>query len=213
MEVWFRDPRTFGELRVLAAHDDDPFARYEAMQQLMLDTLVGSVSTGSADHAPVIEAVRQTLSNPDLDPAFIGEAVLLPSEAFIGDQMLVVDPQAIHAARDALRGDLGRELETLWRDAYAASAANRFEYSPAAKGARRLRTVALGYLSAAGAEDAPDRLFIDSSCIKVHRCAGGGKGGPWPMVSAARRADATPSSMPSAMARGVHWSCCLAKGR
>ena len=27
----------------------------------------------------------------------------------------------------------------------------------------------------AGAGDAPDRLFIDSSCIKVHRCAGGGK--------------------------------------
>jgi hypothetical protein len=26
----------------------------------------------------------------------------------------------------------------------------------------------------AGASDAPDRLFIDSSCIKVHRCAGGG---------------------------------------
>jgi mannitol 2-dehydrogenase len=35
----------------------------------------------------------------------------------------------------------------------------------------------------AGAADAPDRLFIDSSCIKVHRCAGGGKGGPWLMVS------------------------------
>ena len=33
----------------------------------------------------------------------------------------------------------------------------------------------------AGGEDAPDRLFIDSTCIKVHRCAGGGKGGlgPW----------------------------------
>nr|WP_141652470.1 IS5 family transposase [Rhizobium grahamii] len=30
----------------------------------------------------------------------------------------------------------------------------------------------------AGSEDAPDQLFIDSSCIKVHRCAGGGKGGP-----------------------------------
>ena len=26
----------------------------------------------------------------------------------------------------------------------------------------------------AGAEAAPDRLFIDSTCIKVHRCAGGG---------------------------------------
>ena len=50
----------------------------------------------------------------------------------------------------------------------------------------------------AGAGDAPDRLFIDSSCIKVHRCAGGGKGGPWLMVSAARKADATPNSTPSA---------------
>ena len=29
----------------------------------------------------------------------------------------------------------------------------------------------------AGAEEAPDRLFIDSTCIKVYRCAGGGKGG------------------------------------
>ena len=33
----------------------------------------------------------------------------------------------------------------------------------------------------AGAEDTPDRLFIDSSCIRVHRCASGGKGRPWPM--------------------------------
>ena len=34
------------------------------------------------------------------------------------------------------------------------SAANRYEYTPAAKGARRLRTIALGYLMAAGAADA-----------------------------------------------------------
>jgi len=59
----------------------------------------------------------------------------------------------------------------------------------------------------AGAEDAPDRLFIDSSCIKVHRCAGGGKGGPWPMVSAARRAAATPSSTPSATSKAGPASC------
>ena len=29
-----------------------------------------------------------------------------------------------------------------------------------------------------GQEDTPNRLFIDNSCIKVHRCAGDGKG--WP---------------------------------
>lgn len=46
--------------------------------------------------------------------------------------------------------------------------------------------------------DLPGRLFLDSTCIKVHRCAGGAKGGPWFMVSAGRTAAETPSSMPSA---------------
>jgi aminopeptidase N len=147
--------RGAADLAFLSARDDNPFARYEAMQQLMVDTLTASVATGEADQEPVIEAVRQTLGNGELDPAFIAEAVLLPSEAFVGDQMLVVDPEAIHAARERLRAALGSELENMWRSAYHANAANRFEYSPSAKGARRLRTVALGYIAASGAEDAP----------------------------------------------------------
>ena len=40
----------------------------------------------------------------------------------------------------------------------------------------------------AGGEDAPDRLFIDSTCIKVHRCAGAL---PWHRP---QRGAATPSS-------------------
>ncbi len=143
------------DLAFLSAHDGDPFARYEAMQQLMLDTLIAAVAKGEGDHAPVIDAVRRTLGDPALDPAFIAEAVLLPSEAFIGDRMDKVDPEAIHARREALRADLGRQLETLWRDAYGRHAANRYAYNPAAKGARRLRTIALGYLAASGAADAP----------------------------------------------------------
>jgi aminopeptidase N len=121
----------------------------------MLGTLVDAVSGREADLDAVVEAVRETLANQALDPAFVAEAVLLPSEAFIGDHMLVVDPDAIRAAREGLRRRLAEALEGQWRDAYAANAANRFEYSPAAKGARRLRTVALNYLMASDAEDAP----------------------------------------------------------
>jgi len=141
-------------LAFLSAHDDDPFARYEAMQQLMLDTLVAAVSGKAAEHEPVIEAVRRTLEDPRLDPAFVAEAVLLPSESFVGDHIKTVDPDAIHVAREALRGGLGATLEPLWRNAYAAHAANRYAYNPAAKGARRLRNIALGYITAAGAADA-----------------------------------------------------------
>jgi len=151
--------RSAADLAFLSAHDDDPFARYEAMQQLMLDTLVASVAEGRGNHAPVIDAVRRTLDDPALDAAFVAEAVLLPSESFVGDQMQVVDPDAIFRAREALRRNLGRELEGLWRQAYDANRANRFEYSPAAKGARRLKTVALGYISASGAPDAAALAF------------------------------------------------------
>jgi len=151
--------RSAADLAFLSAHDDDPFARYEAMQQLMLDTLVAAVTQGRADHGPVIEAVANTLADPALDRAFVAEAVLLPSDSFIGDQLVVVDPELIFQKREALRRDLGKALEQQWRDAHDAVKANRFEYSPAGKGARRLRTVSLGYINASGAADGPDLAF------------------------------------------------------
>ncbi|GAA4766711.1 aminopeptidase N [Stakelama sediminis] len=152
--------RSAADLAFLSAHDDDPFARYEAMQQLMLDTMIAGVLHGRTDHAPVIEAVANTLGDERLDAAFIAEAVLLPSENFVGDQMATVDPDAIHRVREALRRDLGRSLEGLWRQAYEASRADRFELTPAAKGARRLRTVSLGYINAGGAPDAAGLAFL-----------------------------------------------------
>ncbi len=157
--------RSAADLAFLSAHDDDPFARYEAMQQLMVDTLVGTVNSGRADHGPVIEAARNALTDRRLDASFIGETMLLPSEGFIGDQMPVVDPVAIHKAREALRRDLGQALEEEWRDAYERTKANRFELSPQAKGARRLRSIALGFIMASGASDAPEialRQFMDA---------------------------------------------------
>jgi aminopeptidase N len=147
--------RGAAELGFLSGHDDDPFARYEAMQQLMLDTLIGAVRDGTADYAPVVEAVALTLADQSLDKAFVGEAVLLPSETYVADQLQAVDPEALFAAREGLRAAIATGLEQQWHDVYAACAANRFELSPAAKGARRLRTVALGYLAATQAPDAP----------------------------------------------------------
>jgi len=158
--VIIESDRSSDDLKFLSAHDDDPFARYEAMQQLMLDTLVAAVTLGRADHQPVIEAVRRTLEDAALDRAFVAEAVLLPSDAFVGDQLETVDPEAVFRAREALRRDLGKTLADLWRSAYAdASRAGAFVYSPPAKAARRMRSVALGYIAASGAEDAADVAF------------------------------------------------------
>jgi aminopeptidase N len=147
--------RSQADLAFLSAHDDDPFARYEAMQQLMVNVLVGQVAGQSVDVTAVVDAVRNTITDPLLDPAFVAEAIRLPSEAYLGDQMKQVDPDAIHAARDALQTRLGADLEPLWRDIHARTKANAFAVSPAAKGARKLRNVALLYLVASGAADGP----------------------------------------------------------
>ena len=151
--------RSAVDLAFLSANDDDPFARYEAMQQLMLDTLVAGVTHGRADHTAVVAAIANTLRDPALDRAFAAEAVLLPSESFIGDQLGVVDPDAIFRAREALRGEIGRSLEADWRAAYDGARAARFAYTPEDKGKRRLKTVALGYLAASGAADAASLAF------------------------------------------------------
>ena len=152
------------DLAFLSAHDDDPFARYEAMQQLMLDTLVAAVGGRPRRSRPGDRGGSATRSAIEaLDHAFIAEAVLLPSEAFIGDHMELVDPEAIRArargaaprSRPRARGRLARGL---CRDL-----GQPLRNSPAAKGARRLRTVALGYLMAAGAEDARRRWRCASS--------------------------------------------------
>ncbi len=142
------------ELAWLAAHDDDPFSRYEALQQLMLDTIVARINGVEADSAPVIAAVRQSLAGATQDPAFAAEALILPSEAFIGDQLKQVAPEAIRANRLGLLGEIGRALESEWRHWHEATGTDAADLTPASKGKRRLRGVALSALTAAAVADA-----------------------------------------------------------
>lgn len=166
--------REEGELAWLAAHDDDPFARYEALQQLMLDTLVAAVSGKTAENGAVIDAVAQTLAGRGSDPAFVAEAVLLPSEAFIGDQMVTVDPDAIRRERLALQAAIGKALEKEWRAILEGAAPAATDLSRTAKGGRRLRGVALAYLAATGVDDAPAlafRIFSDADGMTERQAA------------------------------------------
>src|SRR4051812_39665335 len=136
------------ELERLAQTDSDPFARYEAMQELMMRALVAGARGEEIDGAPVIRAIAATLKSNSLDPAFKGEAILLPSESLIADRMDVVDPDAIHASRDALRRSLGQALSLELLAAQAIDSAPGRDLGPEAKGIRRLRSVALGLIAA-----------------------------------------------------------------
>jgi aminopeptidase N len=144
--------RGAGELEKLAQSDTDPFARYEAMQELMLRTLIADSSGERADPAPLIDAVAATLRSNSLDPALKAEAILVPSEAIVGDRMQRIDPDAIHAARDRLRSALGSRLQADLLACHRREGARGDDLSPTAKGGRKLRIVALGLIAAADPE-------------------------------------------------------------
>jgi aminopeptidase N len=138
-----------GELERLAQTDGDPFARYEAIQELMMRALAAGARGEHPDDEPVVRAIAATLRSNALDPAFQAEAVLPPSESLIADRMDVVDPDAIHVSRDALRQRVGSSLASELLRAHRSDGVAGHDLSPPAKGVRRLRTVALGLLSAA----------------------------------------------------------------
>ena len=155
-------PTSRADLGVLAATDDDPFARYEAAQRLALDVITSGVAGTDESGAEIVAGVAATLdagSDGGLDPAFVAEAVLLPSEAFVGDQMASVDPDAIHRVRANLRVQLAEELNERWWRAYRDNSDNRYDTSGPAKARRRLKNVALGYLTVTEAPDAITAAF------------------------------------------------------
>ena len=140
------------ELDRLAQADTDPFARYEAMQELMMAALTAGARGEEPDYKPVIKAISATLKANALDPAFKAEAILLPSDTLIAERMDVVDPDAIHASRDRLRKAVGQALGEELLAAHRSDGVSGDDLSPSAKGVRRLRTVALGLI--AGADEA-----------------------------------------------------------
>jgi aminopeptidase N len=141
------------ELERLAAHDSDPFARFEAIQELMMRALIAGARGEEMAPAPIIRAVGSTLASQFLDIAFKGEAIFVPSENIISDRMDVVDPDAVHQSRDNLRAALGSALREPLLSAYTGAAPSGDDLSPQAKGARRLRNVALGLLAAGDARE------------------------------------------------------------
>ncbi|HXG80419.1 MAG TPA: aminopeptidase N [Sphingomicrobium sp.] len=140
-----------GDLERLAETDPNPFTRYDALQELMYRALVAGAAGEPQEAGPVTAAVRGTLRSNALDPAFKGEALALPTEALIGDRMSVVDPDAIHRSREALRQSIGAALADELARAQALGSAGA-DLSPQAKGVRRLKSVALGLLAAGDPE-------------------------------------------------------------
>jgi aminopeptidase N len=147
-------------LKFLAVHDAEPFARWEAGQQVATRLLLDRVAALQRGETPgpldadLVEAMRRTLGAAERDPAFAAEALTLPSEAYLADQLAVVDVEAIHAARETTRTALGKALTAEFAGAYRAFAdAGPYRIDGTAIGRRALRNASLAYLAAADPQE------------------------------------------------------------
>jgi len=136
----------------LMAHDSDPFNRWEAGQRLARNLLLEGVAAqrqGQALAVPdaFVAAFARVLADAHHDPAFAAEALTLPAEVVIAEEMDVVDPDAIHATRTAIAKHLARALRAELIAAYGANAVSgRYSPDAASAGKRALRNLCLAYL-------------------------------------------------------------------
>jgi aminopeptidase N len=134
-------------LRFLAAHDSDPFVRWDSLQSYATSLILRQIESGPTPlDTGLLDAFAAALAHPD--PAFAAEALLLPSDSYVADQMAVADPDAIHAVRQSMRQAIGARLAGPLRATYE-RLTDTSPYRPdgPAIGRRALRNVCLAYLA------------------------------------------------------------------
>ncbi|GAB4400621.1 MAG: aminopeptidase N [Rhodoferax sp.] len=178
--VQLQAPLSDADLRILLAHDPDPFNRWEAGQQLMLRAAIQAIAS-AADYtclggqnildASTVDALCSVLRHPQLDAAFKELVLTPPSETYIAEQLEQVDPQRVHAVREALRLQLAQSLLAHWQWAFEAHRDNPGDRTDTVSAGRRaLAALALSMLCLA-AEHSGDVVWPGKAyqCFKDAR--------------------------------------------
>lgn len=151
------------DLMLLAARDDDPFARYEAMQELSVSHLVAA-SAGvlsdedrKAGEEGLIQAFAAVLDDGALDDAMRGELLMLPTSTYLFEQMANAhgraDPGTIQIERSGLKALLAKALHDRLLAHYERCSAVGYD-DEEARGGRKMKSLCLALLAASDPEAA-----------------------------------------------------------
>ena len=142
---------------VQLAHDTDPFNQWEAAQQLCLQAALKAIASDETTtevlSPALLNALSLVLKHPTLDAAFKELVLTLPSETYLSEQLSVVDPQRVHAVREAMRLQLAMALHADWVWAFDAHRDNGiYQPDPVSSGRRALSGLALTMLCLHGVQ-------------------------------------------------------------
>jgi aminopeptidase N len=139
-------------LQHLLSYDSDRFNRWEAGQRLAMNLLLKGVADHRAGRTVqfpdyLAHAFGRVLDDAAQDPAFAAEALSLPVEVMIAEQLDEIDPAAVHEVRLAMRRFLAERLQADLRRTYESFATpGRYRPDAASSGRRALRNLCLAFL-------------------------------------------------------------------
>ena len=147
---------------VLMAADPDLFNRWEAGQNLARELVLGR-ATGEPDEDGEIRfaaAMARALEDQSSEAAFKALMLSLPSEQDLGLAVKIVDPAAIHAARDELRARLATALAPILEHMHGElTGSGAFAADAESAGRRALRNAALDLLAASPSAAVAERAL------------------------------------------------------
>ncbi len=141
------------QLGVLMQHDPDPYVRWQAAQQLAETAILENVRLHSQGLEMQLDpnlskAFEALLQDQQTDPALLAEAMYLPAEDYLGEQMAVIDVDGIHAAREFTRRKLAEQLQDLFKARFQQlNTGQPYSNSAAAMAERSLKNVCLSFLA------------------------------------------------------------------
>ncbi|WP_322995333.1 aminopeptidase N [Castellaniella sp.] len=156
-------PRSTADLALLACHDPDPFARWDATQEIALRYLLSKIQAPSdTTDLPTIDTLigiwRAALQDHTLSTAYRTRLLTLPALRELIEHSRPMNPQAAVTAWDQTQQALGAALAPVWRQLYDSLKNDGSPYSPdpVSAGRRALHNLALDYLLATTEANAID---------------------------------------------------------
>ncbi len=141
-----------GTLGALMSHDDDPYCRWDAAQQLARRAILRVLEDLTKQRQPnvdelFVQAFARVLDHASEDRALQAQVLTLPDEEYLSQDMVLIDPVLLHQAREFVRHALAQQLRDRFLTHYKSMPATApYERGPDAVGYRALRNICLAYL-------------------------------------------------------------------